>query len=94
MLGDPSLKKYAGKSPELYYKKALAALAGTDHSFCVKFSKSIRICNNTIRVVGLSAFLCNRCGYLSVPLWKFGLDESAALRAQEIYWRTVRNIGG
>lgn len=94
MIGDPSLKKYAGKSPEWYYKKALAALAGTDPSFGVIFERAFGISSGRFYVKLACAVLVRRCGHFSMSLYSFRPEETAALRAQEIYWRTVRNIGG
>lgn len=93
MICDP-LKKYIGKPPAWYFAKALAALAGTDSSFCVKFTKAVSIGDNSIRATGIRAVLCSRCNHFALPLWKFDLEESAALRAQAIYWGPVRHIGG
>lgn len=93
MIGEPSLKKYAGKSPEWYYKNALAALAGTDPSFGVIFERAFGISSGHFYVKRISAVFVRRCGHFALPIYTFDPEESAALRAQEIYWRTVRNIG-
>ncbi len=90
MIGDPSLKKYTGKSPEWYYRKALAALAGTGHLLGVTFVRSLGIRSGCLYVMGISAVLVLRRGYFSVPIYTFGTDESKALRAQAIYWDMVR----
>ena len=94
MLREPSLKKYAGKSPEWYYKKALAALAGTDPSFDVTFVRAFGIRSGHVYVKRICAVLVRCCGHFSLPIYTFCSEESAALRAQAIYWRTVRSIGG
>lgn len=92
MIGDPSLKKYAGKSPEWYYKKALAALAGANPSFGVTFVPALGIRSGHFYVKRICAVFVRRCGHFSVPIYTFDPEESAALRAQAIYWNTVRSI--
>ena len=94
MIGDPQLKKYARKSPEWYYTKALAALAGTAPSFRVEFVRSLGIRSGHFYVKRICAVLACRCGYFSLPIYTFGPEESAALRAQAIYWHSSRSIGG
>lgn len=94
MIGDPSLKKYVGKSPEWYYTKALAALAGTDPLFGVTFVRAFGIGSGYFYVKRICAVFVRRCGHFSFPIYTFGPEESEALRAQAIYWNTVRSIGG
>lgn len=94
MIGDPQLKKYAGKSPEWCYRNALAALAGAGHLLDVAFIRSLGIRSGRLYVKGISAVLVLRRDYFSVPIYTFDPDESAALRAQAIYWGTIRGIGG
>ncbi len=92
-MGRNPYKKYIGKSPQWYFEHALASLAGIKSQFKVEFVRSICIRAGYARVRHVCAVFCCRCGYFSFPVWTFSADESAALRAQAIYWNTVRSIG-
>ena len=90
MIGNPQLKKYIGKPPEWYYEKALAALAGTDPSLGVTFVRNIEIRDGHLCVESIHAVLVHCCGHFALPIYTFGPPNTAAIRAQAIYWRMVR----